>query len=188
MATRVKCPLAPMAVFIFCFISQGWTNALRLSGRKAQRKLAPSADVSLSLSLSLLCFPCHLCEPAVVLGGKMGGPKPLTHFRGFVWLAQNSADIYILWWIVKNKRSSSALVDGAARMPEVLYLPWCLASLLPHCCSPPTPVSRWPGCCPQCTSTQPTVRGPLSMLWERPGQPKAPICVNGLTSAHAAQL
>lgn len=66
MATGVKCPLATMAVVIFCFISQGWTNALRLSGRKAQRKLARSADVS----LSPLCFPCHLCEPTVVLGAK----------------------------------------------------------------------------------------------------------------------
>lgn len=46
-------------------------------------------------------------------------------------------------------------------MPEVLYLPWCLASFLPRYCSPPTPVSRWPGCCPQCTSTQPTSGAPV---------------------------
>lgn len=72
----------------------------------------------------------------------------------------NSADIYILWWIVKNKRSSSGLVDRAARMPEVLYLPWCLASYPPLHRSPPTPVSRWPACCPQCTSTQPRLRVP----------------------------
>lgn len=49
----------------------------------------------------------------------------------------NSVDIYILWWIVKNKRSSSGLVDRAARMPEVLYLPWCLASYPPLHWSPP---------------------------------------------------
>lgn len=51
----------------------------------------------------------------------------------------NSADIYILWWIVKNKRSNSGLVDRAARMPELLYLPWCLASSPPLHRSPPTP-------------------------------------------------
>lgn len=73
----------------------------------------------------------------------------------------NSADIYILWWLVKNKRRSSALVERAARMPEVLYLPWCLASCRPLHRSPPTPVSRWPACCPQCTSTQPRPRAPL---------------------------
>lgn len=43
----------------------------------------------------------------------------------------NPADIYILWWIVKNKRNSSEPVDGAARMPEVLYLPWCRATYPP---------------------------------------------------------
>lgn len=105
----------------------------------------------------------------------------------------NSVDIYILWWIVKNKRSNSGLVDKAARMPEVLYLPWCLASYPPLRWSPPTPVSRWPACCPQCTSTLHRLRAPqfavgkdwaarsthcLSQLYW--------ILVNGLTSVHTA--
>ena len=103
----------------------------------------------------------------------------------------NSADIYILWWIVKNKRSSSGLVDRAARMPEVLYLPWCLASYPPLRRSPPTPVSSWPACCPQCTSTQPRPRAPqhaVGKIWAA----RSPHClsqlywilVNGLTSVH----
>lgn len=105
----------------------------------------------------------------------------------------NSVDIYILWWIVKNKRSSSGLVDRAARMPEVLYLPWCLASYPPLHRSPPTPVSRWPACCPQCTSTQPELRAPqyaLGKAWAAKGTRSLSrlywIFLNGLTSAHAA--
>lgn len=121
--------------------------------------------------------------------GKTGRIETLDSFSRVCSACTNSADIYFLWWIVKNKRSSSGLVEGAARMPEVLNLLWCLASLLPHYCTPPTPVSRWPGCCPQCTSTQRMTGGPsLRCALGMARQSKAAIFMNGLTSGHAAQL
>lgn len=141
-------------------------------GRMLFDYLAEKHNVSLPDLLTSPClplsFPCHLCEPTVVLGERNGRTETLDSFSGVCAACTNSADIYILWWIVKNKRSSSGLVDGAARMPELLYLPWCLASLLPHYCSPPTPVSRWPGCCPQCTSTQQTCGGPSACCGKGP--------------------
>ena len=140
----------------------------------------------------------------VVLGVKWEGqaeqgnaellPKTLNSFSGFAVACTNSADIYILWWIVKNKRSSSRLMDRAARMPEVLYLPWCLASY-PLPSVGPLPL-RYPADLHAVLSAPPHSpgSGPHSLLWERLGRPGAlAACQSytepkwmGLTSVHVA--
>ena len=82
---------------LLSFFFQRWTDAVWLFGRKAQRKLAWFADISLLQCVSHALW----VNPWLFQGAKWEGrakygkaellPKTLNSFSGFVWLAQ------ILW-------------------------------------------------------------------------------------------
>lgn len=119
-------------------------------------------------SYFLTAFPMPLVwTHACFRGGKVGGYKLI--FR-VCMACTNSADIYILWWIVKNKWNSSGW-EPQECWKFYIYI-WLLT--LPLLWSPPTPVYCWPACHPKSTSQQLRLRAPRCVLWERPECPTVP--------------